>query len=69
MTYGQLDLFDTANERQTIAERIMQYGVKGPGDRELVVGLISPYLSARMDSRKLTATILSAMDGNTAPTM
>ena len=69
MTYGQLDLFGTANERQTIAERIMQYGAKGLGDRELIEDLISPYLSTRMDSRKLTDTILSAMDGNTSPTM
>ena len=69
MDYRQLDLFSTASEKQTIAERIMQYGVRGLGDRELIEGLISPYLSARMDSRKLADTILSAMDGNTAPTM
>ena len=69
MTCEQLDLFDSANERQTIAERIMQYGVRGLGDSELIECLISPYLSARMDSRKLADTILSAMDGNTAPPM
>ena len=65
MNYGQLDLFGTADEKQTIAERIMQYGIKGLGDRELIEGLISPYLSVRMDSRKLADTILTAMDKNT----
>ena len=65
MDYRQLDLFSTASEKQTIAERIMQYGVRGLGDRELIEGLISPYLSVRMDSRKLADTILTAMDKNT----
>ena len=64
MNYGQLDLFGTADEKQTIAERIMQYGIKGLGDRELIEGLISPYLSVRMDSSKLADTILAAMDKN-----
>ena len=41
MNYGQLDLFGTLNEKQTIAERIMQYGIKGLGDRELIEYSIS----------------------------
>ena len=69
MNYGQLDLFGTIEGKETIAERIMQYGVKGLGDRELIEGLISPYLSARMDSRKLAETILDAMDINTTPSI
>lgn len=69
MNNGQLDLFGTAYEKQTIAEKITQYGVKGLRDRELIEGLISPYLSARTDSMKLADTILKAMDGNTTPTI
>ena len=66
---GQLDLFGTLNEKQTIAERIMQYGIKGLGDRELIEGLISPYISKKVDSRKLSDTILEAMDKNSAPSL
>ena len=69
MNYGQLDLFETVNEKQTIAERIMQYGIKGLGDRELIEGLISPYISKKVDSRKLADTILEAMDRNSAPSL
>ena len=29
MNYGQLDLFGTIEEKQTIEERIMQHGIKG----------------------------------------
>ena len=69
MTYGQLDLFDTDNERQTIAERIMQNNVRGLRDRKLIEGLINPYISKKVDSRKLADTIPRAMDGNTSPIM
>lgn len=69
MNYGQLDLFGTMDEKQTIAERIMQYGIKGLGDRELIEGLISPYISKKVDSRKLADTILEAMDRNSAPSL
>lgn len=69
MNYGQLDLFGAIEEKRTIAEKIMQYGVKGLGDRELIEGLINPYLSARMDSRKLADTILEAMEGNSVPSL
>ena len=69
MNYEQLNLFGTAEEKQTLAEKIMQYGVKGLCDRELIEGLINPYLSARMDSKKLADTILNAMDSNTALTI
>ena len=69
MEYREIDLFDTADEKQTIAEKIMQYGVRGLGDRELIEGLINPYLSARMDSRKLATIILEAMDRNSAPSI
>ena len=44
MNYEQLDLFGTADEKQIIAERIMQYGVKGLCDRELIESLINPYI-------------------------
>lgn len=64
MTYTQLELFATETPKQTIAERIVQYGVRGLGDRELLEGLIRPYLSSRSDSKKLSATILEAMDGS-----
>ena len=69
MNYGQLDLFGTVNEKQTIAERIMQYGIKGLGERELIEGLISPYISKKVDTRKLAETILEAMDRNSAPSL
>lgn len=69
MNYGQLDLFGAIEEKQTIAERIMQYGIKGLGDRELIEGLISPYISKKVDSRKLADTILEAMDRNSAPSI
>ena len=69
MNYGQLDLFGAIGEKQTIAERIMQYGIKGLGDRELIEALISPYISARIDSRKLADTILEAMDRNSSPSL
>lgn len=39
----------------------MQYGVRGLGDRELIEGLSSPFLSAMRDSRKLADTIFSAI--------
>ena len=64
MTYTQLELFATETPKQTIAERIVQYGVRGHGDRELIEGLIRPYRSSRSDSKKLASTILEAMDGS-----
>ena len=64
MTYTQLELFTTETPKQTIAERIIQYGVRGLGDRELLEGLIRPYLSSRSDSKKLASTILETMDGS-----
>ena len=69
MNYGQLDLFGAIDEKQTIAERIMQYGIKGLGDRELIEGIISPYISKKVDSRKLADTILEAMDRNSTPSL
>ena len=69
MNYGQLDLFGAIEERQTIAERIMQYGIKSLCDRELIEGLISPYISKKVDSRELADTILEAMDRNSAPSL
>ena len=69
MNYGQLDLFGAVNEKQTIAEKIMQYGIKGLGDRELIEGLISPYIAKKVDSRKLADTILEAMDRNSSPSI
>ena len=69
MNYVQIDLFGTVNEKQTIAERIMQYGIKGLGDRELIEGFICPYISKKVDSRKLADTILEAMDRNSAPSI
>ena len=64
MTYTQADLFTAECEKLTIAEKIAQYGVRGLNDRELVEALIKPYLSIRSDSKKLSATILDAMDGS-----
>ena len=52
MNYGQLDLFGTVEGKQTIAERIMQYGIKGLGDRKLIEGLIIPYISKKVDSKQ-----------------
>ena len=69
MNYVQIDLFGTVNEKQTIAERIMQYGIKGLGDRELIEGFICPYISKKVDSRKLADTILEAMDRNSSPSL
>ena len=69
MNYGQLDLFGVIEEKKTIAERIMQYGIRGLGDKELIEALISPYISARIDSRKLADTILEAMDKNSSPSL
>ena len=34
MTYTQLELFATETPNEAIAERIVQYGVRGLGDRE-----------------------------------
>ena len=64
-----LDLFGTIEEKQTIEERIMQHGIKGLGERELIEGLISPYISKKVDTRKLAETILEAMDRNSAPSL
>ena len=69
MNYGQFDLFGAIEEKKTIAERIMQYGIRGLGDKELIEALISPYISARIDSRKLADTILEAMDRNSSPSL
>ena len=69
MNYGQLDLFGAIEEKKTIAERIMQYGIKSLGDKELIEALISPYISARIDLRKLADTILEAIDRNSAPSL
>ncbi len=40
----ELNLFGVIEQRQTIAEKISQYGVKVISDCELIEGLIKPYL-------------------------
>lgn len=64
MKYRENDLFDTAEKRQTIAERIMQYGVKGLCDCEPIEELIRPYISSKINMTSLVKTIADAMNSN-----
>ena len=58
----ELDLFGTIEPRQTIAEKIHQYGVKAISDCELIEGLIKPYLTARADIRKTALEVLETLN-------
>ena len=61
MTYD-LDLFGAIEPRQTIAEKISQYGVKAIPDSELIEGFIKPYLTARADARKTALEVLETLN-------
>ena len=69
MPYTQMELFNTVEKTQTIAEKITRYGVKGLGDNELMVELVRPYISPRTDVRKTAHAILEAINSNIAPTL
>ena len=69
MAYTQMELFETFEKTQTIAEKIAQYGVKGLGDCELMVELIRPYLSSRADAKRTANEILDALNCNVTPSL
>lgn len=57
----EVDLFGAIEPRQTIAEKISQYGVKAISDCELIIGLIKPYLTTRADARKTSLEVLETI--------
>lgn len=64
----QLDLFDVLemNEKKelTLSEKMAEYGATGFGDAELIEGLVKPYVSSKVNSKKIATSILEAMDKN-----
>ena len=58
----ELDLFGAIEPRQTIAEKLSQYGVKAISDCELIEGLIKPYLTTRADARKTALEVLETIN-------
>ena len=64
----QLNLFDILqmNEKKelTLSEKMAEYGATGFGDVELIEGLVKPYVSSKVNSKKIASSILEAMDSN-----
>lgn len=69
MNYTQLDLFENFEKQQTISEKIIQYGIQGLADNELMVELIRPYLPPRIDAKETASEILAILDTNVIPSV